>query len=168
MQAEPAANVWHGWLRGLEGTGIAVAVRESAWLYPAVETLHIIGIIVLVGAAAIFDLRVLGVSPRVPVEEAARHLLPCSRAALLLVVPTGLLLFASHAPTVWANPAFRVKLALLATAGVNAYMFHRRPFWTVQAWNRDSPPPAGAKVHAAFSLAIWAGVVTCGRLIAYF
>jgi hypothetical protein len=156
------------WIVWLERTPFAAAMRESLWLYPAVETAHIVGFVVLVGAAAMFDLRLLGVSRRLPVDETARHLLPWSRASLLLVVPTGLLLFASDASATWANPAFRLKMILLGCAGANALFFHRSTFRTVAAWNRDRPTPARAKGAAVASLLLWTGVISCGRLIAYF
>ena len=156
------------WLRWLENTAVAVTVRESLWVYPAVETAHIIGFVVLVGAAAMFDLRLLGRSSELPVSDTARHLLTWSRASLLIVVPSGFLLFMSNATALSTNPAFRLKLVLLATAGVNAYLFHRWPFRTVTTWNREVATPAAAKISAAVSLALWAGVITCGRFIAYF
>jgi hypothetical protein len=168
MQAVSSDAVLQGGLRWLENTGLAVTVRESAWLYPAVETVHIIGFVMLVGAAAMFDLRLLGASSGLPVSDTARHLLPWSRASLLAVLPSGLMLFMSNAMALSTNPAFRLKLVLLATAGVNAYVFHRWPFKTVTAWNRGVPTPAGAKISAAVSLALWASVITCGRFIAYF
>jgi hypothetical protein len=156
------------WLRWLENTSVAVTVRESVWAYPIVETMHIIGFVILVGAAAMFDLRLLGGSRRLPVSDTARHLLTWSRASLLVVVPSGLLLFMSNATALSINPAFRLKLVLLAAAGVNAYVFHRWPFKTVTAWDREVPAPALAKISAAVSLALWTGVITCGRFIAYF
>lgn len=68
-------------------------MRESVWAYPVVETVHILGFVILVGSAAMFDLRLLGASRRLPVSETARHLLTSSRASVLVVVPSGLLLF---------------------------------------------------------------------------
>jgi hypothetical protein len=168
MQAGSSETVLQGVLRWLENTSVAVTVRESAWLYPAVETMHIIGFVMLVGAAAMFDLRLLGASGRLPVSDSASHLLKWSRASLLVVVPSGLLLFMSNATALSTNPAFRLKLVLLAAAGVNAYMFHRWTFKTVTAWNREVPTPAAAKISAAVSLALWASVISCGRFIAYF
>jgi hypothetical protein len=168
MQAASADTALQPSLRWLENTGLAVMMRESAWLYPIVETVHIIGFVVVVGAAAMFDLRLLGASRSLPVTETARHLLPWSRAGLLAVVPSGLLLFISGATALSINPAFRLKLVLLAAAGANAYIFHRWPFKTVTAWNRDVSAPAGAKISAVVSLALWASIITCGRFIAYF
>lgn len=156
------------WLRWLENTGVAVMVRDSPWLYPAIETVHIIGFVVLVGAAAMFDFRLLGVSRGLPVSDTARHLLRWSRAGLFVVVPSGLLLFLTNATALSVNPAFRLKLVLLVVAGVNAYVFHRWPFKTVTEWNRDVHAPTGAKISAIVSLVLWTGVISCGRFIAYF
>ena len=81
MQAASADTALQTWLRWLENTWLAVTIRESAWLYPGVETVHIIGFVVVVGAAAMFDLRLLGASRGLPVTETARHLLPWSRVS---------------------------------------------------------------------------------------
>ena len=159
---------WQGLLRWLESTPIAAAVRDSPWLYPTIETVHIIGFVILVGAAAMFDLRLLGFSRHLPVDETARHVLPWSRASLLAVVPSGFLLFISNATDIWANPAFRLKMILLVAAGLNALVFHRWTFRSVAGWNQDRATPAKAKAAALASLVLWTGVITCGRLIAYF
>jgi uncharacterized protein DUF6644 len=168
MQAASNDTLLQGWFQWLENSSLATTVRESAYLYPAVETVHIIGFVVLVGGAAMFDLRLLGATRGLPVSDTARHLLTWSRASLLVVVPSGLLLFISNATTLSINPAFRLKLVLLAAAGANAYIFHRWPFKTVTVWNREVATPAVAKISAAVSLVLWTGVITCGRFIAYF
>lgn len=155
------------WLVAIETSRFAIAMRQWLWLYPLVEVLHILGFVLLVGAAAMFDLRLLGVSRRLPVTDLARHLLPWSRAGLTLVVPTGLAMFVSHA-TEWAeNPAFRAKLALIGLAGLNAWAFHRGAFRSVGAWDRDARTPGRARAAAVASLGLWAGVIACGRLLAY-
>lgn len=151
----------------LESTSLAQALRQQAWLYPAVETLHILGFVVLVGAAAMFDLRLLGLSRRVPVTGLARHLLPWSRLGLLMAAPTGALLFMADATATASNPAFRLKLLLIAAALLNAGLFHRRSYRSVQAWDCDAPTPVAARLAGALSLALWAGVIASGRLIAY-
>jgi len=66
-----------------------------------------------------------------------------------------------------ANPAFRVKLLLLLAAGLNALLFHAGVFRSVSAWDQHVPTPRAAKFSALLSLAIWVGVISCGRLIAY-
>lgn len=156
------------WLVALGASGYAVAMRQWLWLYPFVEVLHILGFVFLVGAAAMFDLRLLGVSRGIPVTDLARHLLPWSRAGLVLVVPTGLSMFVAH-PIEWVgNPAFWVKLTLIVLAGLNAWAFHRGVYRSVGAWERNAPTPGRARMAAAASLALWSGVIGCGRLLAYF
>lgn len=157
----PAWQVW------LETSAVATAMRQWTWLYPGVEIAHIAGFVVLVGAAVMFDLRLLGLSRRLPVAELARHLLPWSWAGLGLVLPSGLLMFAAHATEMAANPAFRLKLALIGAAGVNAVVFERWTLASVAAWDRDVAAPGAARAAAVVSLGCWAGVIACGRLLAY-
>jgi hypothetical protein len=164
MTRQPGAG--SGWLAWLEGTAPAAWVRESAWAYPSIETAHILGFTVLVGAAVAFDLRLLGFGRALPAGAAARHLLALSRSGLLLVVPSGVLLFMTHATETWANPAFRAKLVLIAAAGLNALVFRLRTAGSADAWDQAGTP-AGAKVAAVLSLLLWAGVIACGRFIAY-
>jgi hypothetical protein len=66
------------------------------------------------------------------------------------------------------NPAFRLKLLLLGAAALNAAVFHRVPFRSVATWNQDVSAPASARTAAVVSLALWVGVISCGRLLAYF
>ena len=154
-------------LAPLEQSELAVAMRESIWLYPIVEVVHIAGFVLLVGAVAMFDLRLLGFSSSTGVRALNRSLLPWAWVALLAIVPSGVAMFSAHAAEFADNPAFRVKLALLATAGINALVFHNGVFRWVEGWDRHHPTPTAAKVSALLSLTIWLGVITCGRLIAY-
>lgn len=80
----------------LATTPLSQAMRGSPWLYPVVETVHIAGFAVLVGAVALFDLRVLGCAKTLPLRALGRHLLRWALASLLLVIPAGVLLFASQ------------------------------------------------------------------------
>ena len=155
------------WLVWLETSAVAVAMRQWLWLYPLVEIVHIVGFIVLVGAAVMFDLRLLGLSRHLPVRGLACHLLPWARASLLLVIPSGLLMFIAHATEMAANPAFRVKLACIAAAGLNAGLFHRGVLRSVSRWDTEAVAPATAKITAVVSLTLWISVIACGRLLAY-
>lgn len=156
-----AAAAW------LEGTPLSQAMRGDPWLYPAVEIVHIFGFAVLVGSVVLFDLRVLGFACGIPVRPLARHLLRWAIAALLLIVPAGLLLFAAHPGELARNPAFQLKLALIAAAGLNALAFHVFPYRRVANWERDAPAPPAARAQALLSILLWVGVITCGRLLAY-
>jgi hypothetical protein len=160
----PSGPAWAVWL---ETSGVAVAMRQWLWLYPAVEIVHILGFVVLVGAAFMFDLRLLGLSRGLPVSAMAEHLLRWSRLALLLVAPTGALMFTAHATEMFVNPAFRLKLLLIAAAFLNAGLFHGWPFRAVGDWDTEIPAPWPARLAGALSLVLWTGVITCGRLLAY-
>jgi hypothetical protein len=156
-----------GALGALEASGIARAMRESLWLYPGVEIAHIVGLAVLVGSVAMFDLRLLGVGRAVSVRALARFLLPWSVGSLAVIVPTGLMMFSAHASDFIDNTPFKVKMLLLVIAGCNAALFHATVFRSAASWDTGTAPPAMARAQAVFSLLLWLGVITCGRLIAY-
>ena len=154
-------------LEWIEQSPLAVAMRQDLWLYPSVEILHILGLVTLVGSIAMLDLRLLGLSRALPVQRLARHLLPWTWGALLVIVPTGTLMFMAHASEFIDNSAFVLKLTLIFAAALNAAALHLGPFRTVADWDDRVATPPRVKVHAAFSLLIWAGVIACGRLLAY-
>jgi hypothetical protein len=151
----------------VEGLAFVQALQNSPPLYAAVETAHTLGFVVLVGAVFFFDLRVLGAARHIPVTALARLLLPWSWAALLVIVPTGLVMFAVNAEIFLASGVFRLKMALLLAAGMNAAYFLTGPYASVKSWNLDAPVPLAAKVSAVASLFLWTGVISCGRLLAY-
>ena len=153
-------------LQWLEDSSIAVAIRRSAWLYPALEIVHIIGIVVLVGPALMFDLRLLGFSKFVPVLSLGDYLLKWSRRGLIFVVPSGLFLFITNSTTLAYNPVFWMKMLLLVMAGLNALLFHR--FTREELLNSsDVSMPAKAKFAAIVSITSWLMIIACGRLLAY-
>jgi hypothetical protein len=161
----PSGPAWAVWL---ETSGLAIAMRQWLWLYPTVEIVHIVGFVVLVGAAFMFDLRLLGLSRALAVSAMAGHLLRWARLALVLVVPSGVLMFMAHATEMLDNPAFQLKLSLIAAAFLNAGIFHRWPFRAVGDWDTELPAPPAARAAGVLSLLLWTGVIACGRLLAYF
>ena len=156
------------WLVALESSGFAAAMRHWLWLYPIVEIMHILGFVLLIGAAVMFDLRLLGFSPRIPVSDLARHLLPWSRAGLLLVVPSGLAHVRGARHRVDREPGVLGE-ALPDRAGRAQRL--GLPSLDVPVGRGLGPPGAGsprcARVSAVASLLLWTGVVSCGRLLAY-
>lgn len=150
----------------LEYSSLAVFIRQSPLLFPAIEIVHIAGFIVLVGSAVLFDLRLLGVAKKLPVQDVADYVLPWSRRSLILVVPSGLLLFVSQAEALSTNVVFGLKLFFILIAFLNAGIFHRFTFRSVSSWSTSTPP--AAKAAALISLVTWTSVIACGRLIAYF
>jgi len=161
--AAPAAEAFT-WLAA---SVLSQAMRASPWLYPVVEIVHIAGFAVLVGSVVLFDLRVLGCATTLPVSMLGRHLLRWAMASLLFVVPAGLLLFTAHPVELARNPAFQLKLVLIAGAGLNAVLFHLLPYRGVAGWERERRAPALARGQALLSMLLWLGIIGCGRFIAY-
>ena len=154
------------WLQWLQNSSWAVGVRQSLWLYPAIEIIHITGIVLVAGGAIFFDLRLLGMSKKIPVADMARHLLAWSKRGLILAVPSGILLFITNAETLGYDPTFHIKLILLALAGINAWVFHAFVFRAKEQYNHSSWSGSG-KASAVCSIILWIAVIACGRLLAY-
>jgi hypothetical protein len=156
--AAPAA--WAAWL---EASSLGVAARESLWLYPVASVAHVLAVAVLVGGIVVFDLRVLGRAPGVPLAEAGRLILPLARGGFALAALSGLVMLAADATHLASNPAFLVKALLILLAGANVALFH------VIA-QRDLEAPVGglARAAAAASAVLWLLVAASGRAIAYF
>ncbi|WP_334189818.1 hypothetical protein [Noviherbaspirillum sp.] len=153
-----------GWLGA---SALGQAMRGWLWLYPIIEIIHIIGFVVLVGAVAMFDLRILGFARQLPVPALGRHLLRWSAAGLILIVPAGLMMFSAHPDEFAASTVFRLKLGLIAAAGLNALIFHIGVYRSAGSWGNNAVIPAAAKVQALLSLSLWIAVISCGRLLAY-
>ena len=159
-------------LGALEASALGQALRESSWLYPALQIAHLWGVALLFGSIVVLDLRLLGLGRRIPVKALAAHVMPWSAASFILIVPSGLAMFAAYASELIDSPVFVAKMCLIMAAGVNAAAFHAITFRTVDVWDseemRKLPPPPSARLAGAVSLAIWASVIACGRLLAYF
>jgi hypothetical protein len=154
--------------KSLEQTPIGASVRESLWLFPAVETLHLLGMAVLVAAVGAFDLRLLGMAMQgVRVSELARKLFPWAWTAFAAQVVTGFLLFSSEATKMVVNPAFRIKLILIGLGGVHAFIFRWISCRDMADWEVESKTPMRAKVAGLVSIALWVGVIAAGRWIGF-
>jgi hypothetical protein len=155
------------WLLWLRNSVLAGVVRGWFWAYPLAKALHILGISLLVGSVAMFDLRLLGVSRHVRVADMARHLLPWSYASFGIVLLSGFLLFVTDAPAIALNPAFWLKLGLIVCAGINAIVFHWKFYPSIRRWNLGVKSPWMVRAIAALSLILWMAVIICGCFIAY-
>ena len=146
-----------------------VRLEESDNLFPIIESAHVLGIGLMAGTIITVDLRVLGlVFPQEPVRRIAETLLPYTWWGFALMVITGIPLFAAESIKVIYNPAFQIKLILLAVAGANALLFHRTVYRTVDEWGRRKTGPGAARALAATSAGLWFAVIISGRLIAVF
>jgi hypothetical protein len=145
------------------------ALRESDDVYPILETLHVLGICLMVGTVATVDLRLAGAILREqPITSISKALLPYTWAGFGLMLATGLPLFAAESVKLYGNPAFRMKLWLLLLAGCNALLFHSTTYGGVSDWDRAYPTPSRVRIFACTSLLLWFAVVVSGRLIAVF
>lgn len=156
--AAPAA--WAAWL---EASALGHAARESLWLYPVASVAHVLAIAVLVGGILVFDLRVLGRAPGLPLAEAGRLILPLARAAFAVAAVSGLVMLAADATHIAANPAFLVKAVLILLAGANVALFH-----VIAQPDLDAPVGGLTRAAAASSAVLWLLVAASGRAIAYF
>jgi hypothetical protein len=162
MVAVPAFCGW------VEQTPVGAAVRQSLWLFPAIETVHLLGMTVLVGTAAAFDLRLLGWAlQRTPVSDLSRRLLPWTWVGFGLQVVTGALLFSSEAAKMYVNPAFRLKMLLICMAGMQALIFQVVAGRNLAAWDERAAVPVMARIGGLISILLWIGVVAAGRWIGF-
>jgi hypothetical protein len=155
-----------GWL---QATAVAKAISENEILFPWIESVHVLAIVLVVGTISIVDLRLLGVaSLDRPVRRLMRDVLPYTWGAFAVAATTGSLMFSSDAPNYAHNFFFRGKLILLALAGINMAVFHLAGIGDVDRWGAASgQTPVAAKAVAAISLLAWIAVVAFGRGIGF-
>lgn len=153
------------WLQNLPW---ASGIKHSAWQFPVIESVHSLALSFMLWPAAIVDLRLLDlVMRRRPVSAVATQFLPWVWTGFTVMVLTGVVLFASEAVKCYNSPFFRVKISLLAVAGLNALIFHKTIFRDIASWDDGSAPPWRARLAGGCSLAVWIGVVAMGRALAY-
>ena len=142
---------------------------DSTWLFPAVETIHLAAMVLLVGSISAYDLRLLGfILKGESVSQLTRKLLPLTWIAFGTMAITGVLLFSSDPVHKYCpNPAFQLKLVLIALAGLNMSLFHFTVYQSVAKWDTDPSPPVWAKLVGSVSVVLWAGVVIAGRWIGF-
>ena len=152
----------------LEQTSVGTAIRQSLWLFPAIETVHLLGMAALVSTVTVLDLRLLGWAARQqPVSRVAARTIPWAWAGFAAQVVTGALLFSSEAVKIWGNPAFRLKMLLLLLAGVQALIFQMSMSRRLPDWDERASLPPITKIMGLTSLLLWAGIVTAGRFIGF-
>jgi len=140
---------------------------NTAWGWPAAESVHFIGLCVVVGAIAVFDLRLLGVARRIPIESLHR-LVPWGLAGYGVSVASGAMFLMTEPDQYIYNPSFHVKVVFMALAGVNALVFSASASHRTMRPGAGDDAPRAAKVIAAISLAMWLGVIVSGRLLTFY
>lgn len=132
---------------------------QSAWAYPALEVVHLLGVAMLLGNLVLFELRLFGLGRALVTTDLARLALPLAAAGFALAALSGLTLFSTQPQDMLNNPAFKLKMLLITLAGSNAIWFHAR--------GSLRRADATGRVIAACSLVLWLSVLACGRAIGY-
>jgi hypothetical protein len=152
----------------LERTAPAAIVRQSAYGFQIVAGAHILGLMFSVGMLLWFDLRLLGVGiRRCAVSEVYRRLAPLTLGGFTLMIVTGGWLFVGFASKAVVNTAFRIKLAALVLAALNALFFHLVTERGRAGWDHAARPPGPARAAGLISIVLWAVVILCGRVMSY-
>lgn len=142
--------------------------RHEPWLWPILQTLHYFGATILIGTIGLFDLRALGIAKGI-VPAAIHRLIPLGIAAYVWNGLLGVVFFFGHPDQYFYNDAFRLKLLLMAVAGINV-----AAFYGTGAFAEVKKLPVGAdasprvKIITGISLLAWLGVLSCGRMITFF
>jgi hypothetical protein len=158
-------HVIGGWI---EATSIGTAMRESAWLFPTIETLHVLSIVLVVGTIGMVDLRLLNLVARDrAISEVLYDTLPWTRKAFAAALLTGVLLFSANAERYLTGFPFPAKMILMAIAGANMAVFHLFTQRGIAQWDRARTVPLAVKSAGAVSLAMWIAIVFLGRWIGF-
>ena len=152
----------------LEATPLALKITESEVLFPTIETVHVLALTLVFGSILMLDVRLLGWSRRdMGVVQLTREVLPWTWIAFVIAAISGALMFISAATKYYGNIPFRIKLVLLALAGLNMAVFHFKAYRTVAGWDNSLPTPRAARIAAGLSLVLWIGIVFAGRWVGF-
>jgi hypothetical protein len=156
----------HPFFVWLEATSLSTWIRESTslWAFPAILSLHTVGMGFVAGLNAAVDLRILGIAPAVPLLE-LRRFLPVMWIGFWANAISGVLLLIAYPTKAFTNPVFYLKLTFIAIALVLVRSVARSVF---ENTGLDlNPATRKCKMLAIASLVCWTGAITAGRLLAY-
>lgn len=155
----------------LQDLPLSAAMRGETpgteWLFPIVETCHVLTLTIVFGSIAMVDLRLLGWTSRgTSIARLTEETLPWTWTAWVLAAIAGSLLFISKAVTYAGNFEFRMKFICMALAGLNMLVFHFGAYRRVADWDMDTPPTA-ARLAGGLSLTLWIAVIFFGRWVGF-
>jgi heme/copper-type cytochrome/quinol oxidase subunit 4 len=152
----------------IQNTEIGTSIRESIWVFPIIESTHVLALSLSVGTLLWMDLRLTGLGMKnQPVSKVTRSLLPWSLIGFIIMFITGILLFWCQALKAYNSIFFRIKVVLLLAAGINALVYHTTVFLRMDEWDKAPVPPLGARVAGWCSMIFWMGIIVAGRTMAY-
>jgi uncharacterized membrane protein len=150
-------------------TSLSIALREDPYPYPVLLTIHVISIALFGGMVVMGNLRVLGLAMRGErVSELMGQFRPWKWTGLAILIVTGTFLTLSDPAEYCGNVMYWISLALLALAGVNAWVFHFGIYRTVGDWDESAVAPQAARRWARISLTLWVLLIFAGRATAFF
>jgi len=150
----------------LKATWLSSAVIGYPWIWPTCETLHFMGLAILVGTVAVLDLRMLGIGKGLAISP-IHGLIRWGIAGFLINLVTGILFFVGTPEQYIGNFAFYMKMILIVLAGANVGVFYLTIYGQVERLEPDEAAPLSAKIIAATSLLLWAGVIFFGRMLSF-
>jgi len=143
-------------------------VRHEPWVWPLCETLHYLGLSLLLGTVGLFDLRVLGMAKGIA-PGTIHRLIPWGIGGYLVNILTGTVFFFGHPDQYFYNDAFRFKALFMAVAGINILVFYGSGiFESMKSLAPDAKAGFLVKLVAGTSLSMWIAVLVCGRLLTFF
>jgi len=152
----------------LNDSTVAVTIRDSRYIFPALLSVHVIAICAFIGAAAMVDLRMLGWTfKRTPVLEVGQSVLPWAMGGFALLLASGAFAYLAEPARLTHNIFFNLKIGMLAVGGLNAWASHRRVFRHSGEWDQAGRIPGRDRLAAAFSLLIWGLLIVSGQLTGF-
>lgn len=153
----------------IDATQSSTALRESFYVFPIVEGIHVISLAFSVGLVIWFDLRLAGLILRdQPVSAVFRPLRPFMLTGFAIMFVSGVALFWALALRCYSSPFYWIKMALLLLAGINISIYHLTIDRRQTEWDTMLIPPIQARIAGLVSLTLWVGIIAAGRLMAYF
>ena len=141
-------------------------IQATWWVWPVLEISHFVGLSLLLGGLIVIDLRLAGHFKKMSLA-ASHQLLPFVFAGFGVNLLTGILFFYGDPMRYSINIGFQIKMILVVLAGLNALLYYWKIHPVITDWETlPTTPPIGKGVAYA-SLALWSGVLICGRLIPY-
>ena len=140
---------------------------HTRWGWPAVESVHFLGLSMLIGAIGTFDLRLLGMAKRIPFG-ALHRLVPWGVAGYCLNAITGFLFLTTEANQYIYNPSFYFKMLFMGVAGLNILVFYSAFFRKIRNLPAGADAPFPARIIGGVSLCCWVGIIICGRLLTFY
>ena len=151
----------------LNATALSTFIMEHGWVWPTLETLHFIGLCMLIGVIGAIDLRLLGLAKRVPFAPLHR-LLPWGITGFTICLGTGSLFFTGDPFQYVNNWVFWWKMSFVVLAGLNVAAFYLTgTFNAAEELKAGEDAPPQAKVIAVLSLFLWVGVLYLGRMLPF-